>query len=240
MLPTHHLSEGLSKKYLGNLALRPTAQEQEVSHSNSFSNFALVRMSISGNLIHHTLTTEEVYQCQCYCHKFNLFCFCPYNFHTSLHIGLAYLCVRVSVLLIIIWQAKEDEARSPFGENPGVGSGLSDNLHLCQGNLRVYRITYLNNIYDLYGHLLLTSVTIHFCQVFAFTCTPCCCLVGRPQRLHRPLFPFSSFSTLSSFPHGYGTCYMQHIASTAPFIPDTVPGQLGRSDAASVSGVTVM
>ena len=89
---------------------------------------------------------------------------------------------------------------------PRCRSGLSDNSDLCQRNLCVYRITYLNNICDFYGHLLLTSVAIHFWQVFAFTCTPCCCLVGRPQRLHRHIFPFSSFSTLSSFPHTYGAC----------------------------------
>ena len=126
---------------------------------------------------------------------------------------------------------------------PRCRSGLSDNSDLCQRNLCVYRITYLNNICDFYGHLLLTSVAIHFWQVFAFTCTPCCCLVGRPQRLHRPIFPFSSFSTLSSFPRADGTCHMQqlqHIASTAPFIPDTVPSQLGRSDAVSVNCVTVI
>ena len=92
---------------------------------------------------------------------------------------------------------------------PRCRSGLSDNSDLCQRNLCVYRITYLNNICDFYGHLLLTSVAIHFWQVFAFTCTPCCCLVGRPQRLHRPIFPFSSFSTHSSFPHAYGA--MMHV-----------------------------
>ena len=93
-------------------------------------------------------------------------------------------------------------------------------------------------VYFMY-HPLLTSFYFHLLPLLY----PCCCLVWRQQRLHRPLFPFSSFSTLSSFPRADGTCHMQqlqHIASTAPFIPDTVPSQLGRSDAVSVNCVTVI